>query len=134
MATEPVTTLTNFVGAPHRRFPGGLPRTMTGSLLRRLQELAAPLGRDWNLVGERRRRRIWRAACQSAVDAARGLLLVEHLRAQAGLGVRYAELGGAPVGRSEQPPDPSRDGILGQRRLVHLTQLLQAGLLVLDAQ
>jgi hypothetical protein len=134
MATEPVTTLTNFVGAPHRRFPGGLPRTMTGGLLSRLQELAAPLGSDWRLVASDEGGESGGLPVRVQSTLRRGLLLVEHLRAQAGLGVGYAELGGAPVGRSEQPPDPSRDGILGQRRLVHLTQLLQAGLLVLDAQ
>jgi hypothetical protein len=43
-------------------------RTMTGSPLRRLQELAAVLGGGLVRVSERRRRRIARAACQSAVE------------------------------------------------------------------
>jgi hypothetical protein len=44
---------------------------MTGSALRRLQELAGVLRRGCALVVcERRRRRIWRAACQSAINTA----------------------------------------------------------------
>jgi hypothetical protein len=45
------------------------PCAMTGSPLRRLQELAAVLRGRLAPVRERRRRRIWRAACQSAVNA-----------------------------------------------------------------
>jgi hypothetical protein len=45
-------------------------RTMTGGPFRRLQELAAVL-RGWFVnVCERRRRRIWRAGCQSAIGTA----------------------------------------------------------------
>src|SRR4029453_15342650 len=45
-------------------------RTMTGGPFRRLQELAAVL-RGWFVnVCERRRRRIWRAGCQSAIGPA----------------------------------------------------------------
>src|SRR4029450_174973 len=45
-------------------------RTMTGGPFRRLQELAAVL-RGWFVnVCERRRRRIWGAACQSAIGPA----------------------------------------------------------------
>src|SRR5687768_5373318 len=67
-------------------------------------------------------------------DHLNGLLLIKHLGAQAGLGVGYAKLGGPFISRSQQSPDPPRNGIFGQRRFMHLTQLLQAGLLVLDAQ
>ncbi len=41
---------------------------MTGGTLRRLQELAAGLPESLAHVGERRRGRIWRAACQSAIE------------------------------------------------------------------
>jgi hypothetical protein len=43
---------------------------MTGRPLRRLQELAAELYGRLAEVGERRRRRIGRAVCQSAMDRA----------------------------------------------------------------
>ena len=48
--------------------------------------------------------------------------------------VGHAQLGGPPVGQRQQPPDPARDRVLGQRRVGQLAELLQAGLTVLDPQ
>jgi hypothetical protein len=40
---------------------------MTGRTLRRLQELAEGYGKARRFEGERRKRRMWRASCQSAM-------------------------------------------------------------------
>jgi len=135
-----MTTLTNFDGWRESQFSDGPPCTMTGSPLRRLQELAAAacvveqrlfasdeVGESGGCLSECNQR-----CCTQRCS--RGLLLLEHLRTQAGFSVRYAKLGGPLVSCSKQPPDPPRHRILGERRLVHLTQLLQTGLLVLDTQ
>ena len=53
---------------------------------------------------------------------------------EAGLGVGDAVVGGPLVGHGQQPADPARDGVLGHRRLGQLAELLERGLLVLQAQ
>src|SRR4051794_31070455 len=61
--------------------------------------------------------------------ARRSGLLGEHLDAEAGLGVGYPQLLGALVRHRQQPADPARDGVLGERRDVQLPELLQRRLL-----
>src|ERR1035438_7257629 len=58
----------------------------------------------------------------------------EHVGGQARLGARDAEVAGPLVGHGEQPADPARDGVLGQRGVGQLAELFQAGLPVLDPQ
>src|SRR5215217_7427609 len=59
-------------------------------------------------------------------------LILEQICAQIGLGVRDAELGGPAVRGGQQPADPARHGVLGELGIMQLTELLKAGLLVLD--
>jgi hypothetical protein len=51
----------------------------------------------------------------------RNLFLVEHVGAQVGLSVGYTQLTRPLVGGRQQSPDPTCDGVLGQRWFVHLT-------------
>src|SRR3954464_10831152 len=62
------------------------------------------------------------------------LLLVEHLSADICLGVGYTQLRCPLISSSEQSSNPSRHRVLRQGRFMHLTKLLQTGLLVLDAE
>src|SRR5690606_18810618 len=64
----------------------------------------------------------------------RGSEAVEHLRREARLGVRDALGVRLLVGHREQPPDAACDGVLGQRRVGQLAELLEAGLLVLQPE
>src|SRR5690625_365967 len=59
---------------------------------------------------------------------------VEHLGGEHGLGVRDPERVGALVRHREETPDPAGDGVLRQRRVGQRAELLEAGLLVLQAQ
>src|SRR3954452_25423581 len=61
-------------------------------------------------------------------------LFGQHLRGQRRLGVGDAELLGPLVGHRQQPADPAGDGVLGQHRVTELTELLEGGLLVLEAE
>src|SRR5260370_28483094 len=63
------------------------------------------------------------AACRVAFPSWRpyrtagtGPLRQEHVRGQAGLGARDAEIAGPLVGHGEEPADPAGDRVLGQRR------------------
>src|SRR5690242_6459638 len=62
------------------------------------------------------------------------LVVVEQIRGKARLGVRDAQLGGALVGRRQQAPDAAGHRVLGQLRVVQLTEFLQTCLLVLHPQ
>src|SRR5215207_9435889 len=64
---------------------------------------------------------------------ARGLVL-QQICGEIGFGVRNAEFSGTTVRGCQQPADPARHSILGELGIVQLAQLLQARLLVLDAQ
>src|SRR5690606_40005235 len=59
---------------------------------------------------------------------------VEHLRGEDGLGVGDAQGVRPLVGHGQETPDAPGDGVLGQRRVGQRTELLQARLLVLQAQ
>ena len=59
---------------------------------------------------------------------------VQHVECQARFGVRDAQVCGPLVRCGEEPTDPPRDGVLGERRLRELTELLQGRLLVLQAE
>src|SRR5215217_6585173 len=64
----------------------------------------------------------------------RGLFLVEHVSAEIGFRVGYTQLSRPLISGRKQAPDPSGNGVLGQWRLMHLAELLQTRLLVLDTQ
>src|SRR6185369_17753683 len=59
---------------------------------------------------------------------------LEHLRGEVGLGAGDAEVGRALVGHGEQAADAAGDGILGQRRVGELAELLEAGLGVVEPE
>src|SRR5829696_1973364 len=61
-------------------------------------------------------------------------LVLQQICAQIGLGVRDAEFGGPAVRGGQQPADPARYGVLGELRIVQLTEFLKAGLLFNDTQ
>ena len=74
----------------------------------------------------------WALVCVDLLEPA-ALLLVEHLSAEICLGVGYTQLRRPLISSSEQSSDPSRHRVFRQGRFMHLTKLLEAGLLVLDA-
>jgi hypothetical protein len=83
-------------------------RTMTGGPFRRLQELAAVL-RGWFVnVCERRRRRIWRAGCQSAIGRRR----IWRAGCQSAIGTASRAIG-HDMQRGPPRPEPSSDPAMG---------------------
>src|SRR5690606_26259470 len=63
-----------------------------------------------------------------------GPSVLEHVGGETGLRAVDPQLLGPLVGHRQQPPDASGHRVLGHRRIGELTQLLEAGLLVLDPQ
>ena len=59
---------------------------------------------------------------------------IEHVLSEDGLGIGNAHLMGPFVRHGQQTSDATRDRILGQLWIGEPTELLQAGLLVVDAQ
>src|SRR5215212_5634391 len=72
------------------------------------------------------------SAVQLRVAAA--LFVLEHVRAEIGLGIGYPQFSRPLVRSRQQASDPSGNSVFGQRWLVHLPELFQTCLLVLDAQ
>src|SRR5579864_7577348 len=73
----------------------------------------------------------WRIVAEGRTRAKRS---GEHVDGEAGFGVGDALLAGTAVGHGQQATDAARDGVLGQRRVRELAELLQAGLPVRHPQ
>ena len=70
----------------------------------------------------------------SCLPARARVSVIQQICGEIGLGIRDTQFGGTAVRGGQQPADPARHSILGELGIVQLTQLLQARLLVLDAQ
>src|SRR5688572_6105674 len=58
----------------------------------------------------------------------------EHVRGNGRFGIWNAQIAGALICESEQPPDPPGDGVFGQRRVGERAELLERRLAVLQPQ